>query len=472
MYQFIHVETYGKVSAKKKLEKSYNKETKGRNVSEIIDEAIRTPEYCKHVTSVRPAEPPILLYGVEPTQLTELTDDYFNNTKLTNNKGISRGLRKDSHVLLAGIISLNREVEEIWDDYKKDAITWLKAKYGDKLKCVIEHTDEENPHLHFYCVQDNGVSFDLLHEGKKAFAEVGGKLKYKKEIAFKNAMREFQDEFYNDVSIKYGLMRTGPRRGRYSNQEYKARKNQIDLINKHRKNIENEIKEKVTHSERKLKHIDKIIENTKKNETIKVIKNFNNKNYFNKFIFSIKHTNEVFNENIKLKEKLIKSENRKNTVLNRMNKVQEENNKLNNEIKDFDYYKKLNMFLFNLDENLQPINKENKNESRNREFINREIELIEKQQQQIDQRLKSINTKQRETKFRFTTVRERFNRIRDILHTNFKHTFRDLFSIDYFKRKFEEKRNEEIKTIEKIENQDRFTRESPKHGFKRKIKDF
>jgi len=478
MYQFIHIETYSKVSAKKKLEKSYNKETKGRNVAEVIAEATREPDFCEHVTLVRPAEPPILLYGVEPEQLIELTDNYFNNTKLINNKGISRGLRKDSHVLLAGIISLNREIEDIWNDYKKDAITWLKAKYGDKLKCVIEHTDEENPHLHFYCVQDPGASFDLLHEGKKAFSEVGGKLKYKKEIAFKSAMRDFQESFYNEVSIKHGLLKTGPRLQRLTNKEYKARREQILLINQHRKNIENEIKEKVTRSERKLKNIDKIIDNTKRNETIKIIKDFNDSNFFNKYIFSAKYNNKIFNENIELKEKLIKSEKRKNTVLNNMNKIKEENIILNNKVKDFEYYKKLNMFLFNLDENLQPITiNENKvedknNDTRNREFINREIELIAQQQQQIDQRFNSISRKQRETKFRFTEARERLSRVRDILFSNFKHTLRDLFSIDYFKRKFEEKRNKEIKTIEKIESQNRLTRESPKHGFKRKIKDF
>lgn len=471
MYQFIHVETYSLTASKKKIK--FNDETKGpgRNVSDIINEVKRKPGYCDHVEA---PEEPTVLHGVTPEEVEELAKNYFKNTKLTDSMGRSRSLRKDANVLLAGVISLNKEVIDIWEDYKKDSIEYLKEKYGDRLVSIVEHKDEENPHFHFYCVQKNGESFDLLHDGKKAFNADSKLPRYKKEIAFKSAMRDFQDDFYNKVSVKHGLLKTGPKRQRLTNQEYKAQKAQIDLINKHRKNIENEINEKVTHSERKLKHIDKIIENTKKNETIKVIKNFNNKNYFNKFIFSIKHTNEVFNENIKLKEKLIKSENRKNTVLNRMNKVQEENNKLNNEIKDFDYYKKLNMFLFDLDENLKPttINKENKNDTRNREFINREIELIEKQQQQIDQRFKSINTKQRETKLRFTTIREKFDRIRDILHTNFKHTLRDLFSIDYFKRKFEEKRNEEIKTIEKIESQNRLTRESRKNEFTRKIEDF
>ena len=48
----------------------------------------------------------------------------------------------------------------------------LAEKYGDKLKSVIEHTDETNPHFHFYIVQDVGEVFDLVHDGKKAALEV------------------------------------------------------------------------------------------------------------------------------------------------------------------------------------------------------------------------------------------------------------------------------------------------------------
>ncbi|WP_418458740.1 hypothetical protein ACNSOB_28160, partial (plasmid) [Citrobacter braakii] len=98
MYQFIHVESYGRVSAKKKLNDKFNNETKGRNVKEIIGEVTRRPGYCDHVEE--PGEP-IILHGVNPRELEALTDDYFNNTKLINSNGVSRGLRKDSHVLLA-----------------------------------------------------------------------------------------------------------------------------------------------------------------------------------------------------------------------------------------------------------------------------------------------------------------------------------------------------------------------------------
>lgn len=464
MYQFIHVESYGKTSAKKKLEKNYNKETKGRNVDEIIAEATRKPDYCDHVAE---PEEPVLLYGVDPSELKNLTDEYFNNTKLTNSNGISRGLRKDSHVLLAGVISLNREVDEIWDDYKKDAIEWLKEKYGHKLKCVIEHKDEENPHIHFYCVQDPGVSFDLLHDGKKAFSAVGGKLKYKKEIAFKQAMRDYQENFYNDVSLKYGLLKTGPRRQRLSNTEYKAQKNQIDLINSYKRKIEKEAQEKIIRSNNEVKKINSIIDKTKKEAFNFVINDFNNKNLLNKTITSItfnknkiKNHDKLLSSNDFLNKKLKFIENRKNIYKDKFKKEQEKNIKLNSEN---EYYKEINNFLdFDLIDN-----KENKNDTRR--TIIKEVERFEDELQQYNRAIQNFSRKQQKTRFRFAEIGGKLNRIRDILFSNFKYAIGDLFSINSFERKFKEKRNEKIKQIEKIENQIRFTRTSPKYDIKPKI---
>ncbi|MEX9691703.1 plasmid recombination protein [Providencia rettgeri] len=447
MYQFIHIETYSKVSAKKKIEKNYNKETKGRNVSEIIAEATRKQDYCDHVAIVRTPEPPILLYGVEPEKLIELTDDYFNNTKLTNANGVVRGLRKDSHVLLAGIISLNREVEDIWDDYKKDAVEWLKAKYGHKLKCVIEHTDEKNPHIHFYCVQDNGVSFDLLHDGKKAFSAVGGKLKYKKEIAFKNAMREFQDEFYNNVSLKYGLMRTGPRRGRYSNQEYKARKNQIDLINSYKRKIDKESQEKIIRSNNEVKKINSIIDKAKKEAFNFVIDDFNNKNFLNKTLVSItfnkekiKNYDKIINKNKNLNNKMILMQNRKNYYKNKFNQVLNENSELKDKII-------INDFL-NLDLNLK---KEEKREIKNddRKTINQQIERINNEIERRKQRNKRLGTKYR-------NALSVFQKLRRGLLDNIKNTINGFFEIKRGFRDFEqgsEFKLKETTNIEKIINQ-------------------
>lgn len=439
MYQFIHVETYSKVSAKKKLEKNYNKETKGRNVDEIIAEATRKPDYCDHVAE---PEEPVLLYGVDPSELKNLTDEYFNNTKLTNSNGISRGLRKDSHVLLAGVISLNKDLIDIWDDYKKDAINWLKEKYGHKLKCVIEHKDEENPHIHFYCVQDPGISFDLLHDGKKAFSAVGGKLKYKKEIAFKQAMRDYQENFYNDVSLKYGLLKTGPRRQRLSNTEYKAQRNQIDLINGYKRKIEKEAQEKIISSNNELKKINLIIDKAKKEAFNFVIDDFNNKNFLNKTLVSItfnkekiKNYDKIINKNKNLNNQMILMQDRKNYYKNKYFNVLQEN-------KELIIKKDLNNFL-NFDINND---KENINDISRRKEIDQQIKRFDGKINELEQRQQRIRAKYRNALSAFQRLRRGvFDNIKNTIDHFFK-TRRDL-SITRERSEFEIKDTREIEKI-------------------------
>lgn len=422
MYQFIHIESYSKVSAKKKL--NYNNETKGRNVSDIIGEATRKRGYCDHVEE---PEEPIILYGVDPNQIEVLTEDYFNNTKLTNSKGVTRGLRKDSHILLAGVISLNAELkDEIWDEYKKDAIKWLREKYGGNLKCVVEHTDEEHPHIHFYCVQENGKDFNLLHEGKSAF--VKEKLKYKKEIAFKNAMRNFQEDFYNSVSLKYGLMKTGPRRQRLSNEDYKRQQQEIKLINLYKNKTNEEVELLISNAEKEIKEqkakAKSEIDFLKKQELAaatkvgekrgfqEAIKTFESKNVFNKFVFS-----KTFSQNqITLLEKrnaALLNKNKKLFLRKELYKKQsEENSGYKNK---FNYLKEVTQFINDFDF------KENKDERRNddvRREIAAEIKRIEVQQQQIHTRTETARVRLGNARRKTESFGERIRRTTGVLFTS------------------------------------------------------
>ncbi|WP_195759582.1 plasmid recombination protein, partial [Enterobacter hormaechei] len=199
-YQFIHIEDYSRTIAKKKKndgKEKYNKETKGRSVRDIIAEAKREIGNCPHVENPKD---PILLFGVDLDEVEKLAYEYHENTKLTDKNGKEKKLRSDANILLAGVVSLNRENEDIWDEYKKDAIAFLSNKYGKKLVSVIEHTDEENPHFHFYVIQDVGKRFDLIHDGKKALFENRDKKKHDQNIAYLNAMREMQERFWKVVS--------------------------------------------------------------------------------------------------------------------------------------------------------------------------------------------------------------------------------------------------------------------------------
>ncbi|WP_200854647.1 plasmid recombination protein, partial [Klebsiella pneumoniae] len=229
-YQFIHVEDYSKVIAKKRGnggKGKYNEETKGRSVRDIIAEAKREEGNCPHVENPKP---PILLYGKNLDEVEKLAYEYHENTKLTDKNGKEKKLRSDANILLAGVVSLNRENEDIWDEYKNDAIAFLSNKYGKKLVSVIEHTDEANPHFHFYVIQEPGKRFDLIHDGKKALFENRDKKKHDQNIAYLNAMRKVQEDFFRVVSSNYGLSKDGPKRKRTSRKDYFKQKREIKLI--------------------------------------------------------------------------------------------------------------------------------------------------------------------------------------------------------------------------------------------------
>lgn len=229
-YQFIHVEDYSKVIAKKRGnggKGKYNEETKWRSVRDIIAEAKREEGNCPHVENPKP---PLLLYGKNLDEVEKLAYEYHENTKLTDKNGKEKKLRSDANILLAGVVSLNRENEDIWDEYKNDAIAFLSNKYGKKLVSVIEHTDEANPHFHFYVIQDPGKRFDLIHDGKKALFENRDKKKHDQNIAYLNAMRKVQEDFFRVVSSNYGLSKDGPKRKRTSRKDYFKQKREIKLI--------------------------------------------------------------------------------------------------------------------------------------------------------------------------------------------------------------------------------------------------
>lgn len=221
MYQFVHVESYSRTAPK--TAESQNKKTgkasgkAGRSVKWIVDEAIRDPNAHPHVDNPLP---PTYLYG-EPLEQLEATCEAWAAT-MTDSKG--RKLRKDALCLAAGVVSAPDDIEpEAWASFKSGALDWLKAKYGDDLRTVIEHTDESHPHLHFYCVPQLGQRFETVHQGKAAAADAKaqGKLKGLQNKAYKAAMREFQDEFYDAVGIEHGFTRIGPARRRLTREEWK-----------------------------------------------------------------------------------------------------------------------------------------------------------------------------------------------------------------------------------------------------------
>jgi len=199
---------------------------------------LREQGYHDHV--VNPIKPNIL-YGVSFTESVKMAEEYANETK---------GIKKRDFVMIAGVISAPADMsEEIWEIYKFECLKWLKLKWGEKLKSVIEHLDEyfyDNPnilhrHLHFTVVQDIGLRFFKIHPGLMAKREAdrayGTSKKpdymsdndfilFKKEgrkagdRAYNKQMSQEQDSFYEDINEPFGLSRYGPKLLRLSRDEY------------------------------------------------------------------------------------------------------------------------------------------------------------------------------------------------------------------------------------------------------------
>ena len=352
-FQFIHLEAYS-LQANQQGGKNakFNKEVKARTVREVLGEVLRKEGFCNHIQE---PEAPGVLYG----DLNNIEADckaYHQNHKNIDKNGKAKALRSDANVLIAGVVSLEgiEQNYKDWEQYKINVVEFLKEKYGENLAAVVEHTDEENPHLHFYIVPRIGQKLDELHDGKKAVLELKKKepkaLKGKQNKIYIEAMKAFQDEFYEKVSKNFGLTKIGPARSRVSRkiyfeqkkaaEEYRKTLKQIEEnkffidaeFEQAKKNIENEIKkEKNNFEKEKRKIVKKVVKET--NE--EAMKNYENKNYINKMLFSMTYNKTKISNQEKQISHLIR-EGRKH--FDRKNEYKKEVSRL----KDFeDKYTKL-----------------------------------------------------------------------------------------------------------------------------------
>jgi len=207
---FIHIECYAL---------SRPKGTARRNVAQILAEAVRASDATPHVTDPKP---PVIHFG----NVDEILYDLESGSASRLVKG-PRGLqrqRKDTAVLLAGVASFPAppgDPAAAW--WVSDIKNWLIKEYGDTLKVVLEHVDEAYAHIHFMAHKD-GAPVKPLHPGYAADVRVrteGGTGKAC-SIAFKAAMREFQDRYYQMVGARHGLTRLGPARQRLTRAEWRA----------------------------------------------------------------------------------------------------------------------------------------------------------------------------------------------------------------------------------------------------------
>lgn len=156
-----------------------------------------------------------------------------------------RAVRNDRHTLMAAIASHPYLTAQVMQDASanSDYQTWVRLNvaffrtlYGERLVSVVQHMDEDHPHLHAFILPlgDRNCSARDLNPAwtAKVEAEAAAKaqgLDAKAAVklgnaAYKDRARALLDQYYHEVSLLAGLTRDGPKRQRQSRAQWQARK--------------------------------------------------------------------------------------------------------------------------------------------------------------------------------------------------------------------------------------------------------
>lgn len=234
-FQFAHVETYSRKGSAKG----------GGSVSWILGEARRDEGSCPHV--FRPGEPR-QIYGMSLDDVERLHDELCASVRYEVAGGKSRAARQDQHTLFTVVCSYpvpmkevrgNPDEERRLQEWQDRNVAWLQAEYGDDLKCVILHDDEQFPHIHAYAIPDD-LRCRTLHVGvaakeavMKAEPEDGEDSKAhnkRGDVAYRAAMAAWQDRYFEQVGLPSGLTRLGPGKRRLSREAWQAEQTAIKSV--------------------------------------------------------------------------------------------------------------------------------------------------------------------------------------------------------------------------------------------------
>jgi len=193
--------------------------------SNVLDEAMRLDGACPHV---RNPSPPELVFGMPLDALRALHDSRAEACQVTSKNGNKRKIRTTQNTLATAVMSFPVELTKAdptaLGDWEQRSVAWLRAEYGDRLKTVVRHTDEKHPHLHAYLLDDGPeMRAASLHPGyeAKAAATAAGKDNKSSDRAFRDAMREWQDRYFQQVGLPCGLARIGPGRRRLTREQWR-----------------------------------------------------------------------------------------------------------------------------------------------------------------------------------------------------------------------------------------------------------
>jgi hypothetical protein len=216
-YQFIHLDVFARAAAAKAKEK-------GWSLREVIGEARREPTHCLHVHQPRQ---PVTLFGSPLSDVEQEANLSADGAR----DSIGRKLRRDAPILLVGVASHPTRPDAVgveraaYDEWERDTVKWLKSKYGARLRNISRHEDEGWLHLHFFVLPElvDGERIETVHPGRAAVANgrAAGIVDRKAlDLRYRQAMRDFQEEFYLAVGARHGLARRGPGRRRLTRGEW------------------------------------------------------------------------------------------------------------------------------------------------------------------------------------------------------------------------------------------------------------
>lgn len=318
-YQFGHIATYSRKG-----------NSNHRSVFEICAEADRLPGHHPHVEV--PLEPTLLGGVFRPAQVPAEIERRVAEAKVQlkgKTKATRQVIRTDTHVLEAQVYSHpiytraappdhdgedrpcmdnpeDMEAYLVWRELTV-AFAFEEARRRNlEVLSIVEHVDEEHPHVHVLCVPLNPqLNAKLSHPGHVASARrqkqakergvsparstspeearaepkpvkpgdrngkrrgsdigrkmpvprSGGRKKKKKgeeltekqllkqigDRAYRAAMRQWQTLYYEEVGIDSGLTRHGPRRLRWSREQWRHSKTDAEAVAKlNKRRIENE----------------------------------------------------------------------------------------------------------------------------------------------------------------------------------------------------------------------------------------
>ena len=186
---------------------------------EIAAESMREPDACPHVEQ---PQPPQVLHGCTPAEAAKLAHDWADGSK--DAKG--RKLRADGLALAAGVVSLPAEQRQDWPRFREATVAWLREQYGERLRSVVEHTDEAHPHLHFYAVPLPERFECFTQEGRPHQKRPAKGPRGRTERRIQAGHGGVAGWLSRAVAAHFGLTRRGPGKRRLTRGAWKAEQEQ------------------------------------------------------------------------------------------------------------------------------------------------------------------------------------------------------------------------------------------------------